>query len=142
MAVFCGVCGTRLSNAAENGGSFAVHPSFLGEDGRISDSCEDCANLLKAATTAAANKIVLRVRARELARQERKEREQKAKDDKARKRREAAEEAAALKERLKEAEKVIDVFGWVAQGDSVSKNKLEHARAALAKYKLEKGEPS
>jgi len=65
MAVHCGVCGSRLSDASENEGSFQVTGKFLGWytdtgkiDAQINNSCEDCARILRGVITEAANKIV------------------------------------------------------------------------------------
>lgn len=58
VAVYCGVCATRIHDAGENYGSFqgtaeldGVHP------GRIDDTCERCHDRLAAAVTRAANAI-------------------------------------------------------------------------------------
>ena len=67
MAVHCGVCGTRLFDATENGGSFQTTKAFKGWDERrpgeppnIGDTCDGCAHILRGVVTEAANAIVER----------------------------------------------------------------------------------
>jgi flagellar motility protein MotE (MotC chaperone) len=67
MGVYCGVCATRLSDATENYGGFAVGPSFANgwdrheHDGRatvaIAATCESCSRALQEAVAVAASKI-------------------------------------------------------------------------------------
>ena len=63
MAIFCGVCACRIFSAHENEGSFRVLGDFGGWDkdknghSRISDTCEDCAPVLREAVASAARKI-------------------------------------------------------------------------------------
>lgn len=63
MAVFCGVCASRIFSAPENEGGFQVSGDFGGWDkdksgySRISDTCEDCALVLRAAVASAARTI-------------------------------------------------------------------------------------
>jgi curli biogenesis system outer membrane secretion channel CsgG len=65
MAVYCGVCAVRLSSAIENDGSFNTNKDFKGWDtqgtsrSRISDTCEPCGKILRAAVTKAANEIII-----------------------------------------------------------------------------------
>ena len=58
MAVHCGVCACRISSATDNGGSFPTD-DFGGwaERSRIDDTCEDCADHLRAAVAKAALRI-------------------------------------------------------------------------------------
>ena len=62
MAIHCGVCGTRILSAAENGGSFPVGDDFTGPETKINDTCESCERELRAVITVAANSIVQRNR--------------------------------------------------------------------------------
>ena len=57
MAVYCGVCASRISSAFENGGSFASN-DFGGWSARINDTCESCAAVLRAAVSNAARTIL------------------------------------------------------------------------------------
>jgi hypothetical protein len=65
MAIYCGVCATRICSAPENGGSFRTGPDFRGWDivrlghptSRINDTCEACAERLKTAITEEAMRI-------------------------------------------------------------------------------------
>jgi ribosomal protein S27E len=60
MAVYCGVCATRLWDASENGGQFLT-TDFGGWDERsravIRDTCEPCAAILAQAVGQAAKRI-------------------------------------------------------------------------------------
>jgi len=65
MAVHCGACGTRLADATENYGGFAVNSGFNGWNqepgGRASvlhDTCKTCWLAIAAAATETANRIV------------------------------------------------------------------------------------
>lgn len=58
MAVYCGVCASRISAAWENGGSFRTTSEFKGWSNRINDTCESCARILSEAVTKAAMKLV------------------------------------------------------------------------------------
>lgn len=69
MAVHCGVCGTRLSDAGENDGSFQIGPGFNGWNvregethARIEDTCGSCAKALREAVTKTANEIAAKHR--------------------------------------------------------------------------------
>lgn len=65
MAVYCGVCAGRIYSAPDNEGSFQTTGEDFGgwdKDGRgrstISDTCESCAQVLRAAVVKAARGIV------------------------------------------------------------------------------------
>lgn len=65
MAVFCGVCGRRIMSAPENDGPWPVTEEWQGFQSRngrpaITDSCEDCGAVLRAAVTKAALEIAAR----------------------------------------------------------------------------------
>ena len=67
MAVHCGVCAVQLDGGWENGGSFSTTPfdgwsegSRGGREPRISDTCNSCAAVLRAAVGKAAGEIARR----------------------------------------------------------------------------------
>lgn len=65
MAVHCGVCAERLSDAMENYGSFRGTKDLDGVDpGKIHDTCERCDGALRIAVTKAANAISKKHRVR------------------------------------------------------------------------------
>jgi hypothetical protein len=67
MARYCGACAKQLGSARENEGSFQTDSSFKGWDrkggaSQITDTCADCAAILKRAVSDAANMIAGRHR--------------------------------------------------------------------------------
>lgn len=90
MAIYCGVCATRLYDGSENYGGFQVSPSFQGiytsKYPHINDACKSCHDILVDVITQAANKIVAdnsdRVEARKNELQKHRDHEEKTRQEK------------------------------------------------------------
>ncbi len=94
MAVYCGVCGDRLSDALDNWGSYMAAPTFFGWSGSktdhgvlIPDTCQACGTLLREAIAKAATEIAAKhqLRLAKLVKEveEQKEREKRLQQEKA-----------------------------------------------------------